>query len=94
MLKLELTESEVVRLTYLYEKSPKNRVRQRAHGLLLLGRGYHRKEVSQLLHKKADTISDWYWRYSKNRDWDLIDNPGRGRKPSLDKELKKNRFPS
>ncbi len=91
MIKLELTENEEFRLTSLYEKSPKNRVRQRAYGLLLLGRGYHRKEVSKLLNKKADTISDWYWRYSENRDWDLIDEAGRGRKPSLDKEFKKNR---
>lgn len=90
MLKLELTEKEVFRLTTLYETSPKNRVRQRAQGLLLLGRGYHRKEVSKLLNKKADTISTLYWRYCENRNWDLIDDPGRGRKPSLNTALKKN----
>lgn len=90
MLKLELTQSEVSRLTSLYENSPKNRVRQRAQGLLLLGRGYSRNQVSTLLKKKADTISEWYRRFSENRDWDLVDLPGRGRKPSLTQADKKN----
>jgi len=40
MLKLELTKVEVDRLTSLYEKSPKNRVRQRSQALLFLGRGF------------------------------------------------------
>jgi transposase len=89
MLRLTLTPEETQRLELLYRNSPRHRVRLRAQGLLLLSKGYKRKEVATLLEKRLDTISDWYNKFIFDRKWNLEDQAGRGRKPKISKVLKK-----
>jgi transposase len=89
MLRLNLTEEEQFRLEAIHKTHPTHRVRTRAQSLLLLSKGYSRTEVATLLSKRLDTISDWFKQYNSDRNWNLEDKPGRGRKPKISRSLKK-----
>lgn len=89
MLHLELSSSEYSRLEGLYRSHSNTQVRGGAHALLLFSKGYKRNEIADILGRKLDTISQWYYRYRSDDCWDLHDAPRTGRPTKISSDIKK-----
>ena len=90
MLFVKLLPEEETRLQTLERTSPKHHVRVRAKALLLSHQGHSRQSLAKMFNKRLDTISDWIHHFKSDRNWDLEDATGRGRKPKIKGEEKKN----
>lgn len=86
---VKLSRLEIERMRHLHQTSPSSRVRNRAQALLLSHQGYTRNQLAALFNVRLDTISDWFNRFESDRQTDLSDQSGRGRKPLLSKMHKK-----
>ncbi|MCG3146269.1 MAG: IS630 family transposase ISHsp2 [Gammaproteobacteria bacterium] len=64
-------------------------VRRRAHAILLNSRGYSVDQIADIYEVDRDTVSRWLERWEGDGTNGLHDQPGRGRKPSLNEEEQK-----
>ena len=89
---INLTKEQEERIRDLYKNNLKKHIIERAQALLLSNKGFSRKDISRILEKRLDTISDWYNRIEQDPNWNLEDNPRSGRKPKLDEAKQKSLF--
>lgn len=64
------------------------RVRERAQAIELLNSGKNRNEVSKILNRHEDTISDWTVSYNKNGIAGLFDEQRVGRPREVTDEIR------
>ena len=65
------------------------RVRTRAHSILLSDRKFTIKEISNIFQYDRDTVSAWIDKWEQEGPVSLSDKPGKGRKPVLTAEEQK-----
>ncbi|ETR65372.1 MAG: transposase, partial [Candidatus Magnetoglobus multicellularis str. Araruama] len=84
----DLSNSEINELFELKENGNSDRVRTRAHAIILSARGYSITEIAEIFQLKRDTVSAWIDRWNSNGIKGLFDKPGKGSKPKInEKEL-------
>lgn len=74
------TQSLLVRI---YQQSKYNRVRQRAHCILLSFKGYSMKDIIEILGVSRKTLHNWLVAWEERSFVGLYDKKGRGRKPTF-----------
>lgn len=70
-------------------KTGAERLRMRAHAILLSDRGYSIDEIADIYEVDRDTVSIWLNRWETGGSTDLDDKPGRGRPATLTEEEEK-----
>lgn len=76
---LKLKEYEEITIIEMRKYHPIAKVRERSQALELLNTGINRNEVSRILKRHEDTISDWTVSYNKYGISGLFDNERSGR---------------
>jgi hypothetical protein len=82
----DLTSEEIVELYELKENGHSDRVRTRAHAILLSARGYEINEIADIFQMKKDTISSWIDNWQENGIKGLYDKPRKGATPKINEE--------
>lgn len=75
-------------LERIYRQSQHQRVRQRAHSILLSFRGFRIEELMTIFSVSRRTLHYWFERWSEKKLVGLYDRTGRGRKSKLSPEQK------
>lgn len=88
---VNIPETVIERITSLNDNytGTNKRVRDRAQAIILSANGISRNKISQIIHITPDTISIWFNKIEEDHKWDLTEQPGRGRKSKITKELSK-----
>ena len=81
-----LTDKERGELEDIRKQSDSQRVRDRAHGILLSDEGYTINEISDIFRVDRDTVSRWIKKWEKDGIEGLYDKLRSGRKPTLTEE--------
>lgn len=84
---IKLNEEDIAYLQKEKKKSLKERIRTRAHALLLSNKGYEVKELSKIFDVRQATILDWFTKWEKNRK--LSDSKKSGRPRNFSKSAEK-----
>jgi transposase len=85
---LKLKEYEEITIADMKKYHHVARVRERAQAIELLNTGISRNEVSKILNKHEDTISDWTVNYKKFGIVGLLDKKRSGRPRKVTDEIK------
>lgn len=85
---LKLKEYEEITIIEMRKYHCIARVRERAHSLELLNTGRTRNEVSKILNRHEDTISDWTASYNKYGIAGLFDKERSGRTREVTDEIR------
>lgn len=85
---LKLKEYEEITIIEMRKYHPIARVRERSQALELLNAGISRNEVSKILKKHEDTISDWTVNYNKYGIVGLFDKERSGRVREVTDEIR------
>ncbi len=75
-------------LERIYKQSRHDRVRKRAHTILLSFRGFTIEQLTAILAVSRRTIHYWFERWSEKKLVGLYDRTGKGRKPKFSLEQK------
>ena len=68
MLKISgLTEEEKTLLHDHRKKSQTNLIRERAHGILLMGEGRSMVDIASILFVEEDTVRSWFHKFEEGR---------------------------
>lgn len=76
-----LTTDEKITLKEAIANHPKNRVRTRAHAIILSDKGYPIMKLADIFETKFDTISSWIDQWELNGIMGIYDGIRIGRKP-------------
>jgi transposase len=76
-------------LNRIHKESKRHHVRQRAHCILLSYQGYQVNELAKIFGRKERTIYTWLNQWEARHFAGLYDKKGRGRKPKLDDDQKR-----
>lgn len=85
---LKLKEYEEITIIEMRKYHPIAKVRERSQALELLNTGINRNEVSRMLKRHEDTISDWTVSYNKYGISGLFDNERSGRTREVTNEIR------
>jgi transposase len=73
----------------IHKESKRHHVRQRAHCILLSYQGYQVNELAKIFGRRERTIYTWLNQWEARHFAGLYDKKGRGRKPKLDDDQKR-----
>jgi transposase len=79
----DLTIDEINELFELKENGSSDRIRTRAHAIILSARGYDIAEIAEIFQLKRDTVSSWIDRWNINGIKGLFDKPRKGTTPKI-----------
>jgi len=85
----ELCLWQIRLLTRIHEDSKKHHIRQRAHCILLSHQGFTVSELAKIFTKTHRTIYTWLDLWESHHFAGLYDRKGRGRKPKLDADQRR-----
>ncbi len=85
-----LKVGEKKELKHLMKESGINRVRIRAHAILLSSNGYSIEEISKIYESDRDAVSSWLQRWEQKSFSGLYDDGKSGRPPEIFSDIKKN----
>lgn len=86
---INLRAEEVNLLQKLKKEGLQERLRDRAHSLLLSNKGYSIAKLSEIFEVRQATIIDWFNRWEKKGIEGLVDLPKAGRPRIFDKTEEK-----
>ena len=81
---INLIELEISLLQNLKKEGLQERLRDRAHALLLSNKGYSISKLSEIFEVRQATIIDWFNRWEKKGIEGLVDLPKTGRPRTFD----------
>ena len=81
-----LSDGDREQLERLVKEDPSARVRQRAEAILLSGKGYSIKQISEIKGKRVITVSRWIGQWEERGVDGILEGEGRGRKGILTEE--------
>jgi transposase len=79
----DVSQTEMNKLTRIWQTESNFRLRNRAHAILLSAEGRSINEISQICGVGRDAVSDWLSRWESNRCEALADAERSGRPPTL-----------
>jgi transposase len=79
----DLTSEEITELFELKVNGHNDRVRTRAHAIILSAKGYEINEIADIFLVKRDTVSSWIDNWQKNGIEGLYDKPRKGTTPKI-----------
>lgn len=79
----DLTINEINELFELKENGNSDRIRTRAHAIILNARGYSITEIAEIFQLKRDTVSSWIDRWNVKGIQGLFDKPRKGSPPKI-----------
>lgn len=83
---ISLTRLEERKLSYLLKNSPKFRIRQRAHAILLYAKKYDVDNLAGIFDVHRDTINRWLLMWDQKGVLGLYDIPRSGR-PQINRKI-------
>jgi len=83
-----LTTEEIITLTEMHKKHPLHLSRIRAHAVLLSHKGISAPLICSIYSVCRQTVSTWFYKWTKFGICGLVDSKGRGRPPSLNDQQK------
>ena len=83
-----LTAEEIITLTEMHKKHPLHLSRIRAQAILLSHKGISAPLLCSIYSVCRQTVSTWFYKWTKFGICGLVDSQGRGRPPSLSDQQK------
>ena len=82
----DLTIDETIELYELKQNGDTDRIRTRAHAIILSARAYSIAEIAEIFQVKRDTVSSWIDKWSKSGIKGLFDKARKGATPKINAE--------